>query len=857
MQKAPKERKTSVLESSSPKSNRLGTKTLKRASIHTGFTNSMENALALTESLLPFNEESFKKFVSFLVFGFSDEKALLVTKEISLTIFQDMTLDQLLESAVLVAAQNIQNDIDYDKIAVRIFLIAIYKSAIKIKNIDDTFAKNYENSFIHYIHFAVSEKLLDKNMESLFDLQKLSSHLALERDDIYKYIGISTALNRYMIKDRTQNPLETPQFMWMRIAMGMSLKESDPTAQALVFYSKLSNLEYIPGGSTNIGAGTTYPALSNCYLLDTEDDINSIFENVKHVALISKGTGGIGLSITKLRAEGSPIKTNNTFSSGPIPFSHIMDSTIRAISRAGKKMGALCLYMENWHINFPEFLDLKKNSGDDYRRTKTANTAVYISDEFMKRVERDDDWYMFDPAEVADLPELYGKEFSKRYAEYVNLAKQGKMYMYTVTKAREQMKQIIVNLQENSHPWITWKDTINVRALNNNTGTIHCSNLCTEVVLPQDKNNIAVCNLLYINLISHFTMTGAGADLDWEKLGESVKMGIRHLDNLIDVGFTPVKEARHSDLTNRAVGLGIMGFAETLERFGYSYDSAEAYDLIDKTIEFISYHSIDASCELADERGVYENFPGSMWSKGFVPFDTIAKLEEARGERIYQNRNSSLDWNKLRTRVAKGIRNATVMMIAPNASTGLLAGTTPGLDPRFAQIFSRATNRGKFLDINHNMVQDLKNLGLWDSLKDEILTRYGDISEFIEIPDHLKAIYKTCFQIDAKSFIEVASRAQKWIDQSISRNMYLETRDIDETMNVYVEAWRRGLKTTYYLHMKPKSQSEQSTVHVNKGASIGKKGFGLVQALPSVQIPSTIQACPLDPQEREACESCQ
>jgi len=532
---------------------------------------------------------------------------------------------------------------------------------------------------------------------------------------------------------------------------------------------------------------------------------------------LTKGTGGIGLSVTKLRAQGSPIRSNNTTSTGPIPFMHTIDSILRAVSRGGKKFGALCFYMENWHLDFPEFLDLRQNSGDPYRRTRTANTAVWISDEFMKRVQNDDDWYLFDPLEVSDLNELYGKAFSERYNEYVAKAEAGEMRLFKKITAREQFKAILISLQTTSHPWLTWKDTINNRALNNNTGTIHLSNLCTEITLPQDEDNVSVCNLASINLSQHLDDAGR---LDFGKIEESARLAVRQLDNLIDITRSSVKEADFSNQQNRAVGLGVMGFTDVIEKLGISYESEEAYDLIDEILEHVSYAAIDASAELAKERGAYANFEGSRWSQGMVPLDSIALTEADRGLAIKVNRTTRLDWDALRAKVKGGMRNATLMAIAPTASIGLVAGTTPGLDPQFAQIFSRATSNGKFLEVNANLVRDLQKRGLWESTREAILRSQGDIQSIASIPDELKAVYKTSFQLSPYAFLEVAARAQKWIDQAISRNMYLETRDLGDMMDIYYAAWERGVKTTYYLHMKPRHTAEQSTVKVNKAEEI-------------------------------------
>ena len=448
----------------------------------------------------------------------------------------------------------------------------------------------------------------------------------------------------------------------------------------------------------------------------------------------------------------------------------------------------------------------------------------------MKRVQKDQDWYLFDPAEVQDLPELYGAEFSARYAEYIKKAEKGEMREFIKTKAREQFRQILITLQATSHPWLTWKDTINVRALNNNTSTIHLSNLCTEITLPQDKDNTAVCNLVSINLSAFLN---ADKTWDWDRLDNSSRSAIRQLDNLVDITNTPVPEAMNSNKQNRALGLGIMGFSDVIEKLGYSYESEEAYDLMDQLTEFISYHAIDESTVLAKKLGSYPTFKGSGWSKGILPIDTIDQLADDRRVKVEVTRKTRLDWEKLRAKVKKGMRNATLMAIAPTANIAHIAGTTPGIDPQFAQIFSRATLNGKFLEVNTNLVNDLKKLNLWDEVKDDLLRLQGDVQQIDVIPQRIKDVYKTSFQLSPYAFIEVAARAQKWVDQAISRNMYLETRDIDEMVKIYTAAWQRGLKTTYYLHVKPRHSAEQSTVKVNKAETTSgprKAGFGFAKA---------------------------
>ena len=741
-------------------------------------------------------------------------KVVQVATELQLTLFDGITTEQLDEAVIQTVLQNVKDDPDYDKIAARLLLKTVYKQILGDYETAEELKKLHAREFPKFVKAAVKEGLLDKRMaDGRFDLKKLAAELDPARDDLSKYLGVVTNKNRYALRKQNGSPIETPQFTHMRIAMGLSYNESDPTTAAIEFYNHMSNLEYVPGGSTRVNAGGSFPQLSNCFLLNVDDDMESIAKAVRDTMWIAKGTGGIGIGFTKLRAAGSPVKTTNTESTGPIPFMKMIDTALFAVSRKGKKAGAAAIYMENWHLNFDQFVDLRQNSGDPYLRTRFANTAVFISDEFMKRVEKDQDWYLFDPAETPDLTELYGEAFSARYKEYIKMAEAGKLRVFDKVPARQQFKRILTSLQATSHPWLTWKDTINVRALNNNTGTIHLSNLCTEITLPQDKNNIATCNLVSINLSAFL---GEDKTWDWDRLKEAARAAVRQLDNLCDITQTPIPEAMHSNQQTRAIGLGIMGLSDVLEKLGYCYESKEAYDLVDQLTEFISYHAIDQSADLAEKLGSYPTFAGSGWSKGILPIDTVDKLSKDRGVKVKIDQKTRLDWDGLRKKVKKGMRNATLMAIAPTANIGHVAGTTPGIDPQFAQIFSRSTLNGKFLEVNHNLVRDLKKLGLWDNLKDEIFAAQGDIQDIDGIPQNIKDVYKTSFQLSPYAFIEVAARAQKWVDQAISRNMYLETRDIDEYVKIYSEAWKRGLKTTYYLHVKPRHQSEQTTVSVDK-----------------------------------------
>lgn len=786
----------------------------------------------------PFNADRINRSIERACKGLLDPIGMVtqIATETRLTLYDGITTEEIDQATINAALQNVKEDTDYDTVATRLLLKTVYRGVIGEYDKDDPedLKKRHRNGFITFIQKAVAEGKLHPNMIEKFRLDALADSLSIDRDELFQYAGLSSLLDRYALKNLDQTPRETPQYFFMRVAMGLSYNEPDPTTVAKKFYHKMSKLEYLAGGSTNLGSGTMRPALSNCYLLEIHDDMDHIAKSVADVMKLSKGSGGIGASMTKLRAAGSPLMSNNGTSTGPTPFAKIIDTAIRAIQRGGKKKGALCFYMENWHLDFPEFIDWKHNAGDDYMRMRTANTAAYLSDEFMKRVRAGEDWYMFDPKETPDLNELYGSAFGARYAEYIQMAQEGKLRTFKKVPAREQMRNILVAMQSTSHPWLTWKDPINLRALNNNTGTIHMSNLCTEICLPQDKDNVAVCNLASLNLAAHIN----NKEVNWGRLEESIRLAVRQLDNLIDINELPIPEAAKSDKENRAIGLGVMGFSDTIERLGMSYDSPHAWDFADRIFEFISYMAIDESANLAQERGSYTHFQGSGWSKGKVPIDTLRTLEEDRGIPLTvskESKHKGLNWDILREKVKKGMRNATLMAVAPNANIGLVAATTPGIDPRFAQVFSRNKISGKYLDLNHNLVKDLKNMGLWEKVREHIIAFQGDISSIDEIPQHIKDIYKTSFTTSPYAYVEVAARAQKWIDQALSRNMYLETRDIDETMNIYMSAWERGVKTTYYLHMKPRHTAEQSTVAVNKATKIGKVGFagvGTVKAAP-------------------------
>ncbi len=829
----------------------------------------------------PFDADKINKSIERACTGLPEwlSKVTQIATETSLTLYNGITEDELDQATISAALQNIQNDPDYGIVATRLFLKTVYKNILgeferdKPNAIQDL----HEAKFEQHIKNAVEKGILREEMVKNFDLPRLAKALNVERDNLFTYAGASTLMHRYTLKKNGETSYETPQFAFMRIAMGLTFIEENPTDRAIELYNSMSQLDYIAGGSANIGSGTKNAALSNCFLIQMEDDMANIAKTVSDVMMISKATGGLGVSVTKLRATGSPL-SHGGVSSGPTTFAKIMDVAIRSIVRGGKKKGALCFYMEPWHMDFPEFVDWKHNAGDEHERMRTANTAAFINDEFMNRVHADAEWYMFDPKETPDLVELYGEDFSKRYAEYIEMAKEGKLRLHKVDSAVKIWKKMLVALVGTSHPWLTWKDAFNVRAINNNTGTIHMSNLCTEIALPQDKNNIAVCNLGSLNLATHLK----GKEIDWQKLETTVRTGIRSLDNLLDINVLPVEEARNSDQNNRAVGMGVMGIADTIEKMGWSYESEETYKFIDQVFEFISYIAIDTSADLAQERGSYKNFEGSRWSKGMVPYDTLAELNKTRGGKLTVDmgmHHGGLDWDALRAKVKKGMRNATLMAVAPNANIGLVAGTVPGMDARFAQVFSRSKFSGKYMDINTNLVDELKKLGLWEKTRNQIIESHGDVQNIIEIPEEVRVRYKSSFDIDPKAVIEVTARAQKWIDQAISRNMYLETRENDELSSIYNDAWEKGLKSTYYAHVKPRHSAEQSTVTVNKRETLGRKGFASVKGIAAPSPVSVVQeeivqmqkpkisyamadggvsdSLPEDPSLLNQCDSCQ
>ena len=673
----------------------------------------------------------------------------------------------------------------------------------------------YRDYFPTYVRYGVEVGALDPALLD-YDLELLAQAIVPERDALLGYVALATLADRYLVRHpETRQLLEAPQALWMRVAMGLALREprGEREQWALRWYKLMSTLHYVPSTPTLFNAGTPHHQLASCYLAEVEDSLESILSSAHEFGMLAKYAGGIGTAVSKIRAVGSPVKGINGTSGGLIPFLHLYDALLASVSQGGRRRGTMCVYLEPWHLEVEAFLDLRRNAGDPYRRTPSLNTALWIPDEFFRRVEADADWYLFDPAVAPELPELFGEAFSARYRTLCQQAANGELprRAWRRLPARELWLQILASLMETGHPWITFKDTANHRAML--AGMIHSSNLCTEIFLPTSHEEVAVCNLGSVNLARHLRADGT---MDWDQLAHTVRLAMRALDNVIDLNLYPSPRAEASNLRNRPVGLGMMGFAEVLARQGLSYNAPAAAELADQLAEFVSYHAILASHELAGERGSFPTFAQSRWARGQVPIDTIAELDERREQPIAVDRTMRLDWDIVRERVRRGMRNGAVMAIAPTATIALIAGTTPSLDPYYSNVFSRQTLSGKFLEINPVLVESLRQRGLWTALVPRLIEARGDLRQIPECPPDLVDRFPTAYQITPEAYIEVAARVQKWVDMGVSRNLYHHADRPGQLSEVYLTAWRKGLKSTYYCFVQPRMQAEQSTVAVNK-----------------------------------------
>ena len=667
----------------------------------------------------------------------------------------------------------------------------------------------YRNAFVRNVKTGVKDKKYDETLLS-YDLEKLSNALEPDRDDLFRYLGIETLHDRYFVRALDKKVLEAPQMMWMRVAMGLALNEQNKEERAIEFYTVMSQLHFIPSTPTLFHAGTPHPQLSSCYLNVVEDDLKHIFKVYGDNAILSKWAGGIGTSWSKLRGTGGLIKSAGITSQGVIPFLKIANDVTVAINRSGRRRGATCVYMENWHVDFEDFLELRKNTGDERRRTHDMNTASWISDLFMKRVKEDGQWTLFSPEETPELTETYGKKFEEHYEKYEEMADRGEIKLFKRMKARDLWKKQLGMLFETGHPWITFKDPSNIRSPQDHVGVVHNSNLCTEITLNTSAEETAVCNLGSINFPKHIV----NGEFSKEMVGKTLKTAMRMLDNVIDINFYPTVEAHTSNMRHRPVGLGVMGFQDALYMLNIPFNSEECVEFADSSMEIVSYYAILSSSELAKERGSYESYEGSKWDRGIFPVDTIALLEAERGMSTGIDHVERLNWSAVRESVKKyGMRNSNTMAIAPTATISNIAGSVPGIEPIYKNIYVKSNISGDFIVVNTSLVEELRKAGLWNNeMLEAIKYNDGSLADIPNIPVDIKNKYKETFEIDMRWIMRAAAVRGKWIDQSQSLNIFFSGTSGQELSDLYLYAWEMGLKTTYYLRSLGASQVEKSTV---------------------------------------------
>ncbi len=771
-----------------------------------------------------------------------------IAQEVELTMYDGMSTSDINRSILFALRARIEKDPVYAYCAARFLANDVYKDVLGINEFQEGFEVRYREAFIGAIEYGIESKRYDQQLRA-FDLQRLAAVLDPTKDQLFQYMGMQTLYDRYFMRDHNQKIFELPQHFWMRVAMGLSLAEDHKTDVAIRFYHILSALRYTPSTPTLLHAGTQHPQMSSCYITTVEDDLSHIFKCIGDNAQLAKWSGGVGNDWTNIRATGARIASTNVGSQGLVPFLKIVDSTTAAINRSGKRRGATCVYVETWHYDVEDFLELKRNTGDERRRTHDINTAHWIPDLFMKRVAQDGRWTLFSPEEVPDLHNLYGKKFERRYEKYERMADEGKIKLFKVMQAADLMKKMITMLYETGHPWFTFKDPCNIRSPQDHVGVVHSSNLCTEITLNTSKEETAVCNLGSVNISRHIV----NGMIDWDRMQETVALAVRMLDNVIDPNFYPTPEARHANLKHRPIGLGIMGFQDALYALGMSFDSEQAVELSDRLMEFISYHAILTSSKLAQEKGTYESYQGSKWDRGLLPYDTVALLEAERGMSTDVSMVSHIDWTPVREHIKQhGMRNSNCMAIAPTATIANIAGCLPSIEPIYKNLYVKSNFSGEFTVINDALVHDLKELGLWNDVMLEKLKYYdGNIQRIDEIPQHLKDRYKETFEIDPSWIIMHAARRGKWIDQSQSINIFTASESGKFIANVYMMAWNMGLKTTYYLRTLAASGIEKSTIDINKN-------FEPLKA-PSVSAPaaSTTPSRPRIVVTENVCEGCQ
>lgn len=749
-------------------------------------------------------------------FNIQDVNSQPILKELNRNIFDNMSEKDMSTALVISAKTLIEKEPNYTYVAARLLMDQLRCEALTFLagSFDQATANEmqtrYAEYFPQFIQKGISLELLDPKLAQVYNLEKMAQALVPERDQHFTYLGIQTLYDRYFLHSG-KTRFELPQAFFMRVAMGLALNEkANNDDYAIQFYHLLSTFSFMSSTPTLFNSGTLRPQLSSCYLSTVQDNLHGIFEAIQDNAMLSKYAGGLGNDWTRVRAMKSHIKGTNGESQGVVPFLKVANDTAVAVNQGGKRKGALCSYLETWHLDIMEFLELRKNTGDDRRRTHDMNTANWIPDLFMKRVATDDDWTLFSPNETPDLHDLYGLEFEQRYVEYEAQAESGELKNFKKIKATDLWKKMLGMLYETGHPWITFKDPCNLRSPQQHTGVVHSSNLCTEITLNTSDEEIAVCNLGSVNLAAHVSHNGLMLD----KLKATVRTAMRMLDNVIDYNYYSVEKAKTSNQRHRPVGLGLMGFQDVLYKLDIPYASEDAIEFADRSMEVISYYAIKASCELAQERGAYESFQGSLWSQGILPIDSIDKLQEARCEYLVMDDSRTLDWDSLRQQIKQfGMRNSNTLAIAPTATISNICGVSQSIEPTYQNLFVKSNLSGEFTVINPYLVTALKQEDLWDEVMVNDLKYYdGSVEKIERIPEYLKNLYATAFEIDPRWLVEAASRRQKWIDQSQSLNLYMREPSGKTMDNLYKLAWLRGLKTTYYLRSRGATHLEKSTL---------------------------------------------
>ena len=778
-----------------------------------------------------------------------DVQAAPVISEAVRNLYDGISVDGALRAGILAARTMVERDPGYTRVTARLLMHTIRREARAV--LGDF--EDYPECFARFIGKGVETGLLDERLRQ-FDLKRLGAALKPERDNQFDYLGLQTLYDRYFLHVAKQR-MELPQAFFMRVAMGLSLNEIDRESRAIEFYELLSSFDFMSSTPTLFNAGTSRAQLSSCYLTTVPDDLAGIYDAVKDNALLSKYAGGLGNDWTPVRALGSHIKGTNGDSQGVVPFLKVANDTAVAVNQGGRRKGAVCAYLETWHLDIEEFLELRKNTGDDRRRTHDMNTANWIPDLFMHRVVEGGDWTLFSPSTCPDLHDLFGIAFEQAYTRYEAMAQRGEIKLFKRIRAVDLWRKMLSMLFETGHPWITFKDACNVRSPQQHVGVVHSSNLCTEVTLNTSADEIAVCNLGSVNLAQHLTNGPDGTRvLDTAKLKKTVSTAMRMLDNVIDINYYAVKKARDSNLRHRPVGLGRRGFQDALYQLRVPYASQEAVEFADRSMEAICYHAYWASTDLAAERGRYHSFSGSLWDKGILPLDSLKLLAEQRGGHVEVDTSSTLDWAALRTRIgAVGMRNSNCVAIAPTATISNIIGVDASIEPSFGNLSVKSNLSGEFTIVNEYLVRDLKKLGLWDDIMVMDLKHFdGSLRRIDRVPEELKSLYATAFEVEPHWLVEAGARRQKWIDQAQSLNIYMagaSGKKLDET---YKLAWLRGLKTTYYLRTTSASNAEKSTVGAgsHNAVSSGATHPAAKEATPATDI----KYCAIDDPGCQACQ---